>query len=136
MILPPLVFPARYTKAATRCCFFLPFSSPRAWTRILDLRMLGRVFYHFATDAGRVTFLLEVCIYSSRKWVYEKQSRGLYCKTLQIRNLQKMDGFLSKLVSFLQTVTFTGLDKHISRGVRYPRGDNLKVVWAELSTLG
>ncbi len=41
-----------------------------------------------------------VIFYSIGPW-------GLYHKTLQIRNLQKMDRFCSKLVSF-------GLDKHAS----------------------
>ncbi len=35
---------------------------------------------------------------------------GLYCKTFQIRNVQKIDRLCNKFVFFLP-VTFTGLDK-------------------------
>ncbi len=40
------------------------------------------------------------------------QSRVLDCYTSRIRNLQKMSTLHSKLVSFLLSVTHTGLDKH------------------------
>ena len=39
---------------------------------------------------------------------------GLYYKKIQIRNLQKMDRFPSKIVPFLLSVTLTGVDKHTS----------------------
>ena len=45
---------------------------------------------------------------------YDNDSWGLYYKKLRIRNLRKMDKFRSKVVSFLLSVTFTGLDKHTS----------------------
>jgi len=39
-------------------------------------------------------------------------TKASYYKTLRISKLQKMDRSHSKLVSFLLSVTFTGLDKH------------------------
>jgi len=44
----------------------------------------------------------------------EYDSWGLYYKTLQIYNLRKIDIYCSKPVSFVLSVTFTGLDKHTS----------------------
>jgi hypothetical protein len=43
---------------------------------------------------------------------YDNDSWGLYYKKLRIRNLRKMDKFRSKVVSFLLSVTFTGLFKY------------------------
>ncbi len=39
-------------------------------------------------------------------------TRGLNYKSLQIRNLQYIDKFHSKLVSFILSVTHTSFDKH------------------------
>ncbi len=41
-------------------------------------------------------------------------TKGPVLKKLRIRNLHKMDQFHSKLLPFLLSVTFTGLDKHTS----------------------
>ncbi len=43
-------------------------------------------------------------------------SRGLYYKKLRIHNLRKMDRFCGKLVTFLLSVTFAGLDKYTNLG--------------------
>jgi hypothetical protein len=40
--------------------------------------------------------------------------QGLYYVTLQIFIAQKMDRLLGKLVFFLSSITFTGLDQHTS----------------------
>jgi hypothetical protein len=53
--------------------------------------------------------ILQINCYSSTKTL-----STLHYKTWQIHNLLKMDIFCSKLVSFLLSVTFTGLDKHTS----------------------
>ncbi len=41
-------------------------------------------------------------------------NQGLYNKTFRALNLQEMERFCSKTVSFLSSVTYTGLDKHTS----------------------
>ncbi len=45
-------------------------------------------------------------------------------KTLQIRNVQKMNKLYSKLMTLLLSVTFTGTDKHASL-LRNPYIDNM-----------
>jgi hypothetical protein len=40
------------------------------------------------------------------------KTQGLYYKALRTRNLQKIDRFRNKLVSFELSVPFTGLDTH------------------------
>jgi hypothetical protein len=64
------------------------------------------------TVRNKLVFVPDKPFQSSLMFVSE--SRGLYYKKLRIRNSRKMDRFRSKIVSFLLSVTFTGLDKHTS----------------------
>jgi hypothetical protein len=48
----------------------------------------------------------------SQGFILSLCSLGLYYKALGIRNLWKIDRFRNKLVSFLLSIPFTGLDEH------------------------
>jgi hypothetical protein len=50
---------------------------------------------------------------------YEIDPWGLYYKKLRTRNLRKMDGFHSNIVSFVLSFTFTGLNKHTTESVNH-----------------
>ncbi len=55
--------------------------------------------------------LLQTFVNDGRKKFYKIGPRGLYHKKSRVNNLQKINRFCSKLVSFLLPVTYTSLDQ-------------------------
>jgi hypothetical protein len=53
-------------------------------------------------------------LFAKHHYMYDHIPGACTIKKLRIRNLRKRDKFHSKLVTFLLSDTFTGLDKHTS----------------------